>query len=142
MGRGRRPGRDPEGRLLGPLPAAAVRPKPRRRVRAPGEIGCGRWSVSGSSLADLAELHGRGKVRDIFEAGSDLLLVATDRISAFDVVLPTAIPTKGQVLTGLSLSWFEQTKHLVQNHLLTANVAEFPEPYAGRFEELAGRAML
>jgi len=98
--------------------------------------------VSGSSLADLAELHGRGKVRDIFEAGSDLLLVATDRISAFDVVLPTAIPTKGQVLTGLSLFWFDQTKHLVRNHLLTADVDGFPAPFTGRFEELAGRAML
>ena len=98
--------------------------------------------MSGSSLADLAELHGRGKVRDIFEAGSDLLLVATDRISAFDVVLATAIPTKGQVLTGLSLFWFDQTKHLVRNHLLTADVDGFPAPFTGRFEELAGRAML
>jgi phosphoribosylaminoimidazole-succinocarboxamide synthase len=94
------------------------------------------------TITELAELHGRGKVRDIFEAGPDLLMVATDRISAFDVVLPTAIASKGQVLTGLSLYWFEQTRHLAPNHLLTASVAEFPEPFAGLVEDLAGRAML
>ena len=94
------------------------------------------------TITELAELHGQGKVRDIFEAGPDLLMVATDRISAFDVVLPTAIASKGQVLTGLSLYWFEQTRHLAPNHLLTASVAEFPEPFAGLVEDLAGRAML
>jgi phosphoribosylaminoimidazole-succinocarboxamide synthase len=93
-------------------------------------------------MTGLAELHARGKVRDIFEAGSDLLMVATDRISAFDVVLPTAIPGKGQVLTGLSLYWFERTAHLVANHLLSADVAAFPEPFADDREGLAGRAML
>ena len=61
----------------------------------------------------LAERFAQGKVRDIYEAGDDLLLVATDRISAFDVVLPTPIPDKGRVLTGLSLYWFELTKDLV-----------------------------
>ena len=61
------------------------------------------------------ELHARGKVRDVFEAGEHLMMVATDRISAFDVVLPTAISGKGQVLTGLSLHWFELTKHLGQH---------------------------
>ena len=90
----------------------------------------------------LAELHARGKVRDIFEAGRDLMMVATDRISAFDVVLPTAIPGKGQVLSGLSLHWFELTRHIVANHLITADVSRFPDPFAGKFEELAGRAML
>jgi phosphoribosylaminoimidazole-succinocarboxamide synthase len=93
-------------------------------------------------MSGLAELHARGKVRDIFEAGSDLLMVATDRISAFDVVLPTAIPGKGQVLTGLSLYWFERTAHLVANHLLSADVAAFPEPFSDDREGLAGRAML
>src|SRR2546425_492993 len=93
-------------------------------------------------ITELADLHARGKVRDIFEAGGDLLMVASDRISAFDVVLPTPIPAKGQVLTGLSLHWFEHTKHLVANHLLTARVAEFPEPFRNRFEDLAGRSML
>ncbi len=89
----------------------------------------------------LADLHAQGKVRDIFEAGSDLLMVATDRISAFDVVLPQDIPGKGQVLTGLSLYWFEQTKELTANHLITADIGAFPEPFSRR-PELAGRAML
>jgi phosphoribosylaminoimidazole-succinocarboxamide synthase len=90
----------------------------------------------------LAELHARGKVRDIFEAGQDLLMVATDRISAFDVVLPQPIPDKGRVLTGLSLHWFDRTGHLVANHLLTVDVSQFPEPFTGLQAELAGRAML
>ena len=87
-------------------------------------------------------LHARGKVRDIFEAGPDLLLVATDRISAFDVVLPQSIPDKGCVLTGLSLYWFAKTAHLVANHLITADVGRFPEPFAEDAEWLAGRSML
>jgi len=70
------------------------------------------------------------------------MMVATDRISAFDVVLPTAIPGKGQVLSGLSLHWFELTRDIVANHLITADVSRFPDPFAGKFEELAGRAML
>jgi phosphoribosylaminoimidazole-succinocarboxamide synthase len=88
-----------------------------------------------------ADLHARGKVRDIFEAGDDLLMVATDRISAFDVVLPQAIPDKGRVLTGLSLYWFDQTSHLVANHLITADASAFPEPFGDDREWLAGRAM-
>jgi len=76
-----------------------------------------------------ADLHARGKVRDIFEAGGDLLMVATDRISAFDVVLPQAIPDKGRVLTGLSLYW------------ITADASAFPEPFGDDREWLAGRAM-
>jgi phosphoribosylaminoimidazole-succinocarboxamide synthase len=88
------------------------------------------------------ELHARGKVRDIYEAGNDaLLLVASDRISAFDVVLPTPIPDKGRVLTGLSLFWFDRTKDLVPNHVLTAERASFPEPFS-RDAELSGRATL
>ena len=89
----------------------------------------------------IADLHARGKVRDIFQAGPDLLMVATDRISAFDVVLPQDIPGKGQVLTGLSLYWFDRTKELVANHLITAENGAFPAPFAGR-RDLAGRAML
>jgi phosphoribosylaminoimidazole-succinocarboxamide synthase len=90
----------------------------------------------------LADLHAQGKVRDIFEAGDDLLMVATDRISAFDVVLPQPIPGKGQVLTGLSLYWFERTGHLVPNHVITADVSRFPRAFAGNAAELAGRALL
>jgi phosphoribosylaminoimidazole-succinocarboxamide synthase len=88
------------------------------------------------------ELHARGKVRDIYEAGDDaLLLVASDRISAFDVVLPTPIPDKGRVLTGLSLFWFDRTKDLVPNHVVTAERWSFPEPFS-RDTELSGRATL
>src|SRR5919202_1417601 len=90
----------------------------------------------------LTKLHAQGKVRDIFEAGDDLVMVATDRISAFDVVLPQPIPGKGQVLTGVSLHWFDLTKDIVGNHLLTADVGEFPPPFKGEYGQLAGRAML
>ena len=65
-------------------------------------------------------------MRDVYEAGDDLLLVATDRISAFDVVLPTPIPDKGRVLTGLSLFWFAQTADLVPNHVITAERDAIP----------------
>jgi phosphoribosylaminoimidazole-succinocarboxamide synthase len=88
------------------------------------------------------DLHARGKVRDIFEAGPHLMMVATDRISAFDVVLPQPIPDKGRVLTGLSLYWFDKTKHLATNHLISADVASFPEPFEEDLAWLAGRAML
>ena len=87
-------------------------------------------------------LHAQGKVRDLYEAGPDhLLLVASDRISAFDVILPNPVPDKGRVLTGLSLFWFDRTKDLVGNHLVTADRHAFPAPFA-LDEELAGRAML
>ena len=89
----------------------------------------------------MAELHGRGKVRDIYEAGDDLLMVASDRISAFDVVLPTDIPDKGRVLNALTLFWLEQTEDIVANHLITADASQFPAPFTGD-PELAGRAML
>jgi phosphoribosylaminoimidazole-succinocarboxamide synthase len=88
------------------------------------------------------EMLAQGKVRDLYPAGGDLLLVASDRISAFDVVLPTAIPGKGQVLTGLSLFWFDLLRDVVPNHLITADVDAFPAPYTGRRAELAGRSML
>ncbi len=84
----------------------------------------------------------RGKVRDLYEVEDQLLMVATDRISAFDVVMPTPIPDKGKVLTQLSVFWFEFLKDLVPNHLITANVEEFPpvcQPYR---EELHLRSML
>src|SRR6266496_1707640 len=91
----------------------------------------------------LADLHAQGKVRDIFQAAPDrLLMVATDRISAFDVVLPQRIPAKGQVLTGLSLYWFDRTRHIVPNHVISADARRFPEPFASDAPALAGRAML
>jgi phosphoribosylaminoimidazole-succinocarboxamide synthase len=84
------------------------------------------------------ELRSSGKVRDLYDAGPErLLLVASDRISAFDVILPTPIPDKGRVLTGMSLFWFERTADLVANHVVTA------DPAAGAFDPaLAGRAMV
>jgi len=88
------------------------------------------------------ELHAQGKVRDLYDAGDDrLLLVASDRISAFDVVLPTPIPDKGRVLTGLSAFWFDRTRDLVANHLISIDRASFPAPFS-QDEELAGRATL
>ena len=84
----------------------------------------------------------QGKVRDIYDAGDALILVATDRISAFDYVLGSGIPDKGKVLTQLSRFWFEQTGHIVQNHLISMDVSQYPAPYAGAAGQLQGRAML
>ncbi len=86
-------------------------------------------------------LIGRGKVREIYDLGSDgLLLVASDRISAFDVIMPTPIPDKGRVLTGMTLFWLDRTRGIVPNHLRGAWPGELPDE-AG-FPELRGRAML
>jgi phosphoribosylaminoimidazole-succinocarboxamide synthase len=84
----------------------------------------------------------RGKVRDIFDAGDALLLVATDRISAFDYVLGSGIPDKGKVLTQLSAFWFERTRDLVPNHLLTMEVGDYPGALRDHADVLAGRSML
>src|SRR5437588_3015895 len=84
----------------------------------------------------------RGKVRDVYELGDRLLIVATDRISAFDVVMPNGIPDKGRVLTGLSLFWFDRMKDLVPNHLVSADVADLPPALAAQREALAGRIMI
>ncbi len=86
------------------------------------------------------QLRSRGKVRDLYEVGEDLLIVATDRLSAFDVVLPTPIPGKGRVLTQLSLFWFETLREVVPNHVLTAT--DFTGPLAPYRKQLQGRAML
>ena len=85
---------------------------------------------------------GQGKVREMFEVDGQLLMVATDRISAFDVILPNAIPHKGKVLTQLSAFWFEQLEGMVSHHLLSVRVDEFPAPLQPFREELAGRSML
>ncbi len=87
-------------------------------------------------------LFKRGKVRDVYDLGDELLLVATDRLSAFDVVLPTGIPGKGIVLTQLSLFWFELLKDVVPNHVRTANVAEYPAALRPFADQLEGRSML
>jgi phosphoribosylaminoimidazole-succinocarboxamide synthase len=82
----------------------------------------------------------RGKVRDIYDLGEKLLIVATDRLSAFDVILPTPIPDKGRVLTQLSLFWFELLKDVIPNHVLSAT--DFPPPYDTYRDDLAGRSMV
>jgi phosphoribosylaminoimidazole-succinocarboxamide synthase len=88
------------------------------------------------------QLYARGKVRDLYEVGENLLLVATDRISAFDHVLPTGIPGKGRVLTQLSLFWFDYLKDLVPNHLVTADVERYPALLKPYESELRSRSML
>ena len=97
--------------------------------------------VRQTDFPDLKLLQ-RGKVRDVYDLGDRLLMVATDRLSAFDVVLPDPIPDKGRVLTQISLFWFEQMRPLVENHVITADVDQYPEvcrPYA---DQLRGRSML
>nr|MCU0248502.1 phosphoribosylaminoimidazolesuccinocarboxamide synthase [Bryobacter sp.] len=85
----------------------------------------------------------RGKVRDVYSVGEDqLLIVATDRLSAFDVVMPNGIPGKGKLLTEISLFWFDFLSDLVPNHLITANVDEFPAPLRVFRDQLEGRSML
>jgi phosphoribosylaminoimidazole-succinocarboxamide synthase len=88
------------------------------------------------------KLKGRGKVRDIYDFGDQLLIVATDRISAFDVVMPNPIPDKGRVLTQLSKFWFDLTKEIVPNHLISAEMRNFPEECRPYQEMLKDRSML
>jgi phosphoribosylaminoimidazole-succinocarboxamide synthase len=87
-----------------------------------------------------ARFLSRGKVRDLYEVGGNLLLVATDRLSAFDVVLPTPIPDKGRVLTQLSLFWFNLLRDVIPNHVISAT--DFPPELAASRDVLNGRAML
>lgn len=87
-------------------------------------------------------LAGRGKVRDIYNLDSHLLIVATDRISAFDMIMPNPVPGKGEILTRMSAFWFNEMKDIIKNHLVSTNPADFPavcRPYA---EALKGRSML
>jgi phosphoribosylaminoimidazole-succinocarboxamide synthase len=84
----------------------------------------------------------RGKVRDIYDLDDRLLIVATDRISAFDWVNPVGIPDKGRILTQMSLFWFEQTADLVRNHLISADLADFPEVFQKHADQFEGRSML
>ena len=94
-----------------------------------------------SELSALT-LHARGKVRDIYEAGDDLLFLASDRISAFDHILASEIPDKGNVLTQLSLFWFDHLRDVVANHVITARVEDYPEPLRYFRDQLRGRSML
>ncbi len=92
-----------------------------------------------TNFAGIAPIA-RGKVRDIYDLGDRLLIVATDRLSAFDVVMPTPIPDKGRVLTQLSLFWFDLLKDVIPNHILSAT--DFPAPFDQYKNELAGRSMV
>ena len=95
-----------------------------------------------TDFSDLT-LHASGKVRDVYALDNDsLLFVATDRISAFDYVLATGIPHKGRVLTQVSLFWFDFLKNLVPNHLITADVTEYPQAVQKYADQLQGRSML
>ena len=88
------------------------------------------------------KLAGRGKVRDIYDFDDHLLIVATDRLSAFDVILPTPIPDKGRVLTQISAYWFSRMSSVVPNHVVSVSPGEYPEQARGYAEQLAGRSML
>ena len=94
-----------------------------------------------TSLTGLTP-HRRGKVRDLYQLGDRLLIVATDRISAFDFVLGSAIPDKGKVLTQLSAFWFARTQDIVPNHLLSTRLEEYPAPLLRHADLLRGRSML
>ncbi|HEY7342083.1 MAG TPA: phosphoribosylaminoimidazolesuccinocarboxamide synthase [Ktedonobacterales bacterium] len=87
-------------------------------------------------------LFGRGKVRDTYDLGDRLLMVATDRISAFDAIMPNGIPDKGRVLTLLSAFWFGRTREIIPNHLISVEMADLPESLGAAAEALAGRFML
>lgn len=91
---------------------------------------------------DGLSLVRRGKVRDVYSAGEQLILIATDRISAFDYVLGSGIPDKGRVLNQLSAFWFGRTGHIITNHLITTNVAEYPEVARQYASQLEGRSLL
>lgn len=91
---------------------------------------------------ESAKFLRKGKVRDIYEYDDYYLIIATDRVSAFDVVLPTGIPDKGKVLTQISIYWFNQVKDIVENHLVATEIKDFPEPLKKYGEILEGRSML
>src|SRR5215211_2454483 len=84
----------------------------------------------------------RGKVRDVYDLGDSLLIVATDRISAFDVIMPNGIPDKGKILTALSLFWFAKFAKQFENHLITTSLTEYPPTLQEYFDQIAGRSML
>ncbi len=91
---------------------------------------------------DGLTLASRGKVRDIYDLGDELLIVASDRLSAFDVVLPDPIPRKGEVLNRISAFWFDRMEEIVPNHMISIDVADYPEPAQPYAEQLKGRSML
>ena len=97
--------------------------------------------ITSTDLTNYTPAH-RGKVRDLYDLGDELLIISTDRISAFDVVLPNGIPDKGKVLTGLSKFWFKYTESVADNHLISTDVEEYPDALQPDAELLEGRSML
>ena len=98
-------------------------------------------SVYQTDFADI-KLKQRGKVRDVYDLGDKLLIVATDRISAFDVVMADPIPEKGKILSQISAQWFKNTKHIINNHFITNNTDDYPADLQPYKETLDGRSML
>jgi len=94
-----------------------------------------------TNLEDL-KLVRRGKVRDVYEVGDNLLIVTTDRVSAFDVVLPNGIPGKGNVLTRISIFWFNQMKDIIDNHIVATDMKNYPAVLQKYSDVLEGRSML
>ena len=101
----------------------------------------GKQIILETNLAGV-ERFARGKVRDVYQLDGRLLIVATDRISAFDYILGTGIPDKGKVLTQLSIFWFDFLRDLTPNHFLTARVKDYPDPLPRFRDQLEGRSML
>jgi phosphoribosylaminoimidazole-succinocarboxamide synthase len=97
-------------------------------------------AVQETKIADLGTPR-RGKVRDVYDLGANLLIVATDRISAFDVILPTPIPRKGKILNQMAAFWFDMMKDIIPNHMITIDVNQMPEPVKKHAKVLAGRSM-
>lgn len=97
--------------------------------------------ITDSTLPGLPPAK-KGKVRDVYDLGKDLLIVATDRLSAFDVILPDGIPNKGKVLTQISAFWFRKLSGLAPHHLLETDIAGFPEPFRSHPDVFAGRSMV
>ncbi|BCS95794.1 phosphoribosylaminoimidazole-succinocarboxamide synthase [Desulfoluna limicola] len=95
-----------------------------------------------TSNLEGVKLVQKGKVRDIYDLGDSLLMVTTDRLSAFDVVMPDPIPGKGRVLTQISLYWYDQVRSIIDNHLITADVDEYPDILKPHAEVLRGRSMI
>ncbi len=98
-------------------------------------------AVISTNLPDLP-LFARGKVRDVYDLGDRLLIIATDRISAFDCVMPNGIPGKGKILTEMSLFWFDYVNDIIPNHLIAATVDEYPEPLRKYRDQIEGRSMI
>ncbi|MHB9029364.1 MAG: phosphoribosylaminoimidazolesuccinocarboxamide synthase [Candidatus Latescibacterota bacterium] len=98
-------------------------------------------AIISTNIPDIP-LYARGKVRDVYDLGDKLLIVATDRISAFDCVMPNGIPGKGKILTEMSLFWFDYVSDIVPNHLVTATVDEYPEQFRNYRGQLEGRSMI